>query len=83
MARWIVAEVAQEKGFKSAYKLAMEAKLPLNTVRPIWNGTAKRLDLATLDRLAETLKVRPQDLIAEGEGNLEVEELLALDAVPA
>lgn len=63
MARLIVAEVAQEKGFTSAYKLALEAKLPLNTVKPIWKNEVKRIDLGTLQRIADALGVEPEDLI--------------------
>lgn len=70
MARWRVRELAERKGFKSAYQLALESKLPINTVKPIWEGTAKGIMLKTIDKLAVALKVPPGELIGNGEAEL-------------
>lgn len=73
MARWLVRKIAEEQGF-NPHSLAIEAKLAYNTVRPIWQGKAKRVDLDTLSQLARVLKVAPGDLIANGDGDAEVIE---------
>ena len=67
MARWLVREIAERKGFETPYRLALESKLPLSSVQGIWKGTAKRADLETLSKLAVALGVRPGDLIGNGE----------------
>jgi DNA-binding Xre family transcriptional regulator len=65
MARWRVREIAEQKGF-NAHQLSLAAQLSYNTVRPIWNGEAKRADLETLSRIAAVLGVSPGDLIGNG-----------------
>ncbi len=66
MARWRVREIAEPRGW-NPHRLALEAKLSYNTVRPIWFNEAKRADLDTLDRLAKVLGVAPGQLIGNGE----------------
>lgn len=79
MARWLLRELAEGKGW-NAHRLAMEAKLSYNTVRPIWLGEAKQVHLETLSKLARVLGVAPRELIGNGEGEID-EEWLALCAV--
>lgn len=62
--RWCVREIAEPERW-NAKKLAEASGLAYNTVWNIWNNRAKRVDLDTLARLAETLKVSPKDLFAE------------------
>jgi DNA-binding Xre family transcriptional regulator len=57
MVRWRVREVAEAAGVKSANQLREMTGLSRSTIYPIWDGTAKRVDLATLDRLSEFLEV--------------------------
>jgi DNA-binding Xre family transcriptional regulator len=66
MARWALREIAEHQGW-NPHSLAREAKLSYNTVRPIWYGEAKRIDLITLSRLAGVLGVAPGALVVEGE----------------
>lgn len=73
MARWRLREIAEPKGW-TAYKLAQEAKLPYNTVRPIWRNEAKRLDLETIATLARVLGIEPGELIGNGDGEAEIIE---------
>ncbi len=63
MARWRVREIAEPERW-SARKLAAASGLAYTTVQAIWSNSAKRADLATLDALAQVLKVQPGDLIA-------------------
>jgi DNA-binding Xre family transcriptional regulator len=64
MARWKLKDIAEPQGW-NPHSLAIEARLSYNTVRPIWFGTAKRVDLETLSKLAKVLGVSPGDLIGE------------------
>ncbi|MGH9761231.1 MAG: helix-turn-helix domain-containing protein [Blastocatellia bacterium] len=57
MVRWRVRNVAEAAGIKSANQLREMTGLSRSTIYPIWEGTAKRADLATLDRLSELLDV--------------------------
>lgn len=65
MVHWRVRELAEKKGFDTAYKLALAAGLPYNSVRAIWDKKAKRVDLDTLGKLANALKVPVGDLFEE------------------
>lgn len=72
MARWLLRELAEGKGW-NAHRLALEAKLSYNTVRPIWLGEAKQVHLETLSKLAGVLGVAPRDLIGNGEEESEAQ----------
>ena len=52
-----VREVAEAKGFSNASALAAATGIHRTSMYRIWNGAATRLDLDTLDRLCEVLKV--------------------------
>jgi DNA-binding Xre family transcriptional regulator len=52
-----VREVAEAKGFSNASTLAAATGIHRTSMYRIWNGEATRLDLDTLDRLCEVLKV--------------------------
>ncbi|HYL97951.1 MAG TPA: helix-turn-helix transcriptional regulator [Blastocatellia bacterium] len=62
MIKWTVSEVARRAGIKNARDLARLARVHLNTAYGIWNGTAKRVDLATIDRICTVLQVKPGQL---------------------
>jgi putative transcriptional regulator len=50
--------------------LAREAKVSYDTVKRLWYGTAKRVDLSTLASLCEALNCQPGDLfVYTGDGN--------------
>ncbi|NJN65301.1 MAG: helix-turn-helix transcriptional regulator [Chloroflexaceae bacterium] len=66
MARWMLREIAEPSGWNPR-SLATEARLSYHTVRLIWYNEAKRVDLTTLDKLAEVLKVPPGNFIGNGE----------------
>lgn len=66
MARWRVHEIAEPQGW-SQRGLATAAGLAFGTVHAIWNNTATRADLRTLEALARVLKVEPGELIGSGE----------------
>ena len=65
MARWRLREIAEPERW-NARKLAQATGLAYNTVWGIWTNTTRRADLDTLDKLAEVLKVQPNDLIGPG-----------------
>ncbi|MGH9822154.1 MAG: helix-turn-helix domain-containing protein [Blastocatellia bacterium] len=52
-----VREVAEAKGFANASALASATGVHRTSMYRIWDGAATRLDLETLDRLCEVLKV--------------------------
>ena len=74
MARWRLRELAEPLGW-NPHSLAIEAKLSYNTVRPIWFNDAKRADLETLAKLALVLGIAPGQLIGNGEGETEAENI--------
>ncbi|HEY6332335.1 MAG TPA: helix-turn-helix domain-containing protein [Blastocatellia bacterium] len=51
-----VKETAEARGFRNAKDLADRLGLSYSSVYPLWSGTAKRIDLATLTRLCRGLK---------------------------
>jgi DNA-binding Xre family transcriptional regulator len=59
MVRLTIREAAEVRGLKNARQLARVAGLQPTSAYPLWNGTAARIDLTTLDKLCETLKVQP------------------------
>ncbi|HEY6329719.1 MAG TPA: helix-turn-helix transcriptional regulator [Blastocatellia bacterium] len=52
-----VRDVAEAKGFDNASELASATGIHRASIYRIWDGAATRLDLETLDRLCEVLKV--------------------------
>ena len=62
MIRWTVEEVAKRAGIDNAHDLARRAHVHLNTAYAIWNGTAKRVDLVSLDKICTVLEVKPGQL---------------------
>jgi len=61
--RLTVREVAQAKGWRNAKELGDAAGIPNVSMYRIWNGTATRIDLSTLEKLCEILEVQPGLLI--------------------
>jgi len=59
----MIKAVAQAKGFRNAKDLGDKAKIPNVSMYRLWNGTATRVDLATLEKLCEVLEVQPGMLI--------------------
>lgn len=59
--QWQLRQIAETRGF-NMHSLAIEAKLSYNTVRPIWQNTARRADLDTIARLVDALNVQPGEL---------------------
>ena len=53
--RLTVKETAQARGFKNAKELADKMGMSYNSIYPLWKGTAKRVDLATLSKLCKVL----------------------------
>jgi len=62
MIRWTLEEVARRAGVDNAHDLARRAHVHLNTAYGMWNGTAKRVDLASLDKICTVLEVKPGQL---------------------
>jgi putative transcriptional regulator len=63
MVRWRLREIAEPERW-NVKKLAEQTGLAYGSVYGIWNDTARRVDLDTLDKLAYILKVTPGDLFA-------------------
>lgn len=59
MVRLTIREAGEARGLKNARQLARATGLQPTSAYPLWNGTAARIDLVTLDKLCETLKVQP------------------------
>jgi len=62
MIKWVVREVAERAGFRSARELAREADIHINTAYGVWNGTATMVGLSTIDRICAVLDVKPGQL---------------------
>lgn len=73
MARWRLREIAEPQRW-SQRGLAEAAGLAYGTVHAIWNNTATRADLNTIDALARVLNVEPGELIGSGERVATIEE---------
>jgi DNA-binding Xre family transcriptional regulator len=58
----VIREVAERAGFRNALDLSKRANLPYESVRRLWQGTSSMVSLATLDRICQTLEVRPAQL---------------------
>lgn len=70
MARWRLKEIAKPQRWTQR-ALAKETGLALGTINSIWNNTATRADLKTIEALAQVLKVQPGELIGPGEQGTE------------
>jgi DNA-binding Xre family transcriptional regulator len=57
MMKWTVRQVAEAKGFKNARELADRINTSYSSIYPIWDGSAKRADLGTLNKLCNLLDV--------------------------
>ena len=57
-----IKETAQREGYDNPNSLASAAGLPYETCRKLWNGLATRIDLGTIERLCNLLRVRPGQL---------------------
>ena len=64
--RWRLREIAEPERW-TARKLARTTGLAYNTVWGIWANATKRADLATIEKLADVLKVEPGALIGRKE----------------
>ncbi len=62
MIRLKVKEVAKEKGF-SMSRLSREANMAYKTIQTIFRDPYHEVTTTTLDKLAKTLGVRPDELI--------------------
>lgn len=63
---WKLREIAEPERW-TASSLARATKLAYTTVYGLWSNKSRRADLDTLETLARILKVKPGDLIGEGE----------------
>ncbi len=62
MIRLKVREVAIAKGYNQ-YRLAKEADMAYKTVQAIWHNPEHEVTTITLNKLAKTLGVKPEELI--------------------
>jgi DNA-binding Xre family transcriptional regulator len=63
MMKLMIKEVAEAKGYRNAKDLADQLGMSYSIIYPIWKGEAKRIDLATLEKLCKALQVQPGMLI--------------------
>jgi DNA-binding Xre family transcriptional regulator len=63
MMKWRVREVAEAAGIDTAYRLMQDVGLHSDTAYSLWDGTAKRLDLDTLEKLCAFFGVPAGQLI--------------------
>ncbi|MGH9824112.1 MAG: helix-turn-helix domain-containing protein [Blastocatellia bacterium] len=63
MIKWTVREVAERAGINSAYELMQEAEIHVTTAYQLWKGTARRLDISTLNKLCKLFRVPPGQLL--------------------
>jgi DNA-binding Xre family transcriptional regulator len=57
-----ISDPAIREGIPNANALAVTTGLPYETCRKLWRGTATRIDLKTIERLCDVLRVRPGQL---------------------
>jgi DNA-binding Xre family transcriptional regulator len=57
-----IKEVAEKAGIANARQLAARAGIHLNSAYGLWNATATRIDLATLEKLCTLFGVVPGQL---------------------
>lgn len=59
MLRLAIRELCLREGIENPYSLSQLSGLPYATCRRIWNETATRVDLSTLEALCVILECRP------------------------
>jgi DNA-binding Xre family transcriptional regulator len=64
--RLAVREVAEGRGIENPHALAARTGLGYAVCYRLWNGGQRRIDLKTLARLCEALKVTPGQLLEYG-----------------
>jgi len=57
MIKWTVRDVAERAGIVTAYELWKQAGIHPKTAYRLWNGTATRVDIQTLEKLCVLFKV--------------------------
>ena len=57
MVKWTVREVAEKMGLTSANQLRVQAGLHAETAYKLWDGSATRVDMETINKLCNLLKV--------------------------
>lgn len=62
--KWNVKEIAEARGIMNARALGKLAEVPPMSIYQIWDGSAKRVDLGTLNKLCTVLRV-PLALLLE------------------
>jgi len=62
MIRLAVKELAKREGIDNPNSLAVVTGLPYETCRRVWEGQPSMIGLNTLERLCDTLHVRPGQL---------------------
>ena len=54
-----IKEVSESKGVDNPFALSQQSGLNYAICYKLWHGNQKRIDLGTLERLCDTLKVNP------------------------
>ena len=62
MIRLTIREIAQREGIENPNALSQAAGLPYETCRRLWQEKATMISLNTIERLCDTLRVRPAQL---------------------
>lgn len=62
MIRLVVKQVAEREGIENPNALAQATGLPYETCRRLWQEKATMIGLGTVERLCDTLHVRPGQL---------------------
>ena len=57
-----VKEVAIQKGIENPFALSQKSGLNYAVTYRLWHSEQRRIDLGTLERLCDTLKVKPGQL---------------------
>ena len=57
-----VRETAEREGYENPNRLSEATGLPYETCRKLWRGEARRIDLNTIERLCDVLRLRPGQL---------------------
>lgn len=57
-----VRETAEREGYDNPNLLSEATGLPYETCRKLWRGEARRIDLNTIERLCDVLRLRPGQL---------------------
>jgi DNA-binding Xre family transcriptional regulator len=62
MLRLKVKEIAESKGIKNALELSQKSGVGYGSVYALWNGEPKMVGIETLNRLCNTLRIKPAQL---------------------